>query len=227
MAFPTFVQGGRSNAPTLEKVTFVHYLKDGGGKPVWDDSVTDYRFIMGGIRWFDTITYEVSTYNMPNYLDSNDVMAILEISSETWDNVVDDEFFGAELFSAPTSTNRPVVSGDGVNTVGWDLLDPGIIAITTIWYNPATKEIVEFDTVFNTYYTWGNADPDNDGIVEYPNVMDLQNIATHEFGHNGLADLRPPKDAELTMYYASTLGEIKKRTLGAGDELGIKALYGG
>jgi hypothetical protein len=44
--------------------------------------------------------------------------------------------------------------------------------------------------------------------------MDLQNIATHEFGHNGLADLIPPKDAELTMYYASTFGEVKKRTKG-------------
>jgi hypothetical protein len=56
--------------------------------------------------------------------------------------------------------------------------------------------------------------------------MDLQNIATHEFGHNGLADLKPLKDAELTMYYASSLGETKKRSLGVGDILGIQALYG-
>jgi hypothetical protein len=51
-------------------------------------------------------------------------------------------------------------------------------------------------------------------------------MATHEFGHNGLSDLRPPKDQELTMYAYSSLGEIKKRSLGTGDILGIQKLYG-
>jgi hypothetical protein len=158
---------------------------------------------------------------MPDYLDPAWVLSILSVSSETWDGAVTDEFFGKELFSSPTLTSDPIISGDGKNSVGWGLLEPGIIAITTIWYNPATKRIVEFDTVFNTYYQWGDATN-----PETLNVMDLQNIATHEFGHNGLADLRPPKDAELTMYYASTFGEVKKRTLGVGDILGIQALYG-
>jgi hypothetical protein len=207
-------------SPLLEKVTFIHYLSDGDhSKPVWDDTVTDYRFIAGGIRWFDTISYVVSTVNMPAYLDAEWVLSTLEKSSETWDDAVTNEFFGKELFSSPTLTDEPVVSGDGKNSVGWGLLEPGVIAVTTIWYEPATKRIVEFDIIFNTYYPWGDA-------TKTPNVMDLQNIATHEFGHNGLADLRPPKDAELTMYYASTFGEIKKRTLGVGDVLGIQALYG-
>lgn len=56
--------------------------------------------------------------------------------------------------------------------------------------------------------------------------MDLQNIATHEFGHNGLGDLRPPKDQALTMYAYSSLEETIKKTLGAGDILGIQKLYG-
>lgn len=220
---PVMTVGAKqSNAsPTLEKITFIHYLKDQDhSKPVWDDTVTDYRFIAGGIRWVTTISYYISTVGMPDYLLTNLewVKSTLEASSETWDEAVENEFFRAELFSAPSLTDEPLISGDGKNTVGWDLLKPGIIAVTTIWYNPATKQIVEFDITFNTYYTWGDAEVT-------PSVMDLQNIATHEFGHNGLADLRPPKDAELTMYYASTFGETKKRTLGVGDVLGIKALY--
>jgi hypothetical protein len=55
--------------------------------------------------------------------------------------------------------------------------------------------------------------------------MDVQNIATHEFGHNGLDDLMPPKDWKLTMYAYSYKGEIDKRTLGYGDKLGWRELY--
>jgi hypothetical protein len=108
---------------------------------------------------------------MPAYLDAEWVRSTLEKSSETWDDAVTNEFFGKELFSSPTLTSDPVVSGDGKNSVGWGLLEPGVIAVTTIWYNPATKRIVEFDIIFNTYYPWGDA-------TKTPNVMDLQNIAT-------------------------------------------------
>ncbi|MGQ9782134.1 MAG: hypothetical protein ACUVQ8_07835 [Nitrososphaeria archaeon] len=38
----------QSNTPTLEKITFVHYLSQEHSKPVWDDTVTDYRLIAGG-----------------------------------------------------------------------------------------------------------------------------------------------------------------------------------
>jgi len=199
-----------SEAPNLEKVTFVHYLQD-HSKPVWDDTVTDYRLIAGGIRWFDTISYEVNPTG--SGLGLGVVRSTLEDSSESWDAKT-----SFELYDAPAVTSDSVVSGDGKNTVGWGPLSPGIIAVTYLWYNPATKEIVEFDIVFNTYYGWSAAGE--------AGKMDLQNIATHELGHNGLADLRPPRDAELTMYYASSLGETKKRTLGAGDILGIQTLYG-
>lgn len=199
-----------NGAPNIEKVTFVHHAQ-GHSKPVWDDTVTDYKLIAGGIRWPSTISYGVNPAG--SGLDPEVVRSILEASSENWD--AETSF---ELYNAPTLTSDSVVSGDGKNTVGWGSLNPGIIAVTYLWYNPATKEIVEFDIVFNTYYSWsaaGEADK-----------MDLQNIATHELGHNGLADLRPPKDAELTMYAYSSLGETKKGTLGAGDTRNTKTLRG-
>jgi hypothetical protein len=199
-------------SPTIEKVTFIHYAKSSGhSKPVWDDTVEDFRLIAGGVKWSGTISYEVNPVG--SGLDPEVVRDTLETSSETWDSQTP-----FELFAAPTITSATSVGYDGTNRIVWGTLDPGIIAVTYLWYNPATKQIVDFDMVFNTYYIWGTTGASN--------AMDLQNIATHEFGHNGLGDLKPPKDWALTMYAYSSLGETIKRDLGAGDILGIQKLYG-
>jgi hypothetical protein len=96
--------------------------------------------------------------------------------------------------------------------------------VTVIWGYfggpPKTREIIEFDILFNTYYAWGDAETDE-------NVMDLQNIATHEIGHGlGLADLYDTDAAEETMYGYADYGEMNKRSLYKGDIAGITALYG-
>lgn len=199
--------------PTIEKITFIHYAKPNDrSKPVWDDTEDDFKFIIGGIKWFNTISYKVNPSGSD--LSETDVLNAIVASATTWDSET-----SFSLYSSLTTTSTDnVVSGDGNNTVGWGSLDPGIIAVTYLWFNPATKEIVEFDTVFNTYYTWSTT-----GAYD---AMDLQNIATHEFGHNGLNDLRPPKDWALTMYGYSNFGDIDKQSLGTGDILGIKELYG-
>lgn len=198
--------------PTIEKVTFIHHAKSTShSKPQWDDTEDDFRLIAGGVKWFDTISYEVNPAG--SGLNSVDVISTFEASSETWD--VETPF---ELFASPTSTSYTSVGYDGNNRVVWGTLDSGVIAVTYLWYIPALKQIVEFDMVFNTYYTWST-----DGAS---NAMDLQNIAVHELGHNGLNDLRPPKDWALTMYAYSASGETIKRTLGIGDILGIQELYG-
>jgi len=198
--------------PNIEKVTFVHYAKSSGhSKPVWDETVEDFRLIAGGVKWFSTISYEVNPAG--SGLDRDLVRSTLEASSETWDS--ETEF---ELFAPSELTEETAIGYDETNRIVWGELNPGVIAVTYLWYNPATKQIVEFDMVFNTYYTWSTD--------EASTTMDLQNIATHEFGHNGLADLRPPKDQALTMYAYSSLEETIKKTLGDGDILGIQKLYG-
>lgn len=68
------------------------------------------------------------------------------------------------------------------------------------------RELVEWVILFNTYYPWGV-----DGASD---VMDLQNIATHELGHAvGMGDLYNAC-AQETMYGYSGYGETSKRTLG-------------
>ena len=57
-------------------------------------------------------------------------------------------------------------------------------------------------------------------------AYDVQNIMTHEAGHwLMLLDLYQWRTQKLTMYGYGALGELQKRTLGVGDELGIDQIY--
>lgn len=94
-----------------------------------------------------------------------------------------------------------------------------MIAVTIIWHSGATEAIIEFDMVFDTDFTWGNVAVDS-------NVMDLQNIATHELWHGvGLNDLYQSDAYRETMYGYAAEGETIKRDLYNGDQAGIKKLY--
>ncbi|PKP59435.1 MAG: hypothetical protein CVT89_01280 [Candidatus Altiarchaeales archaeon HGW-Altiarchaeales-2] len=199
--------------PTIEKITFIHYAKSSGhSKPEWDDTEDDFKFIVGGIKWPNLpISYEVNPGD--SGLDEDVVLGALTSASEEWDSWV-----VADLFNIPTLTDKAAIGYDYKNRVVWADLPEGIIAICHLWYIPPTKTIVEFDVEFNKLYPWSTT-----GESE---KMDLQNIATHEFGHNGLNDLRPPKDWALTMYGWSGYGDTEKQTLGYGDTLGIQELYG-
>jgi len=86
---------------------------------------------------------------------------------------------------------------------------------------PSTRKIVEFDIIFDDFdYAWGDATANDE-------LMDLQNIATHELGHGlGLADLYDLDLQEQTMYGRATEGETIKRDLASGDIAGIQFLYG-
>ncbi len=66
-------------------------------------------------------------------------------------------------------------------------------------------------------------DPTNAGVA---GTYDIRNIMTHEAGHwVMLGDLYNNSDSELTMYGYGLTGEIKKDTLGYGDELGVESVY--
>lgn len=100
------------------------------------------------------------------------------------------------------------------------------IAVTYTWRWSDTGEY-ESDTVFNNRLAWAEistegagADGCNESVVRY----DLQNIATHEFGHTFGLD-HPPGDRYATMYAYGYTGETLKRTLATSDEAGIQALY--
>lgn len=74
---------------------------------------------------------------------------------------------------------------DGANTIVWgNYAEQRVIAITITWPSRFTKDILEFDMVLDTDFTWGDATEKGNAVT------DLQNIVTHESGHGlGLGDV--------------------------------------
>jgi hypothetical protein len=105
----------------------------------------------------------------------------------------------------------------------WDKLgfDSRTFAKTQLWYDTGTGEIVGADLAFNrTLGTFGVC-PD-EGCP--PEVIDLENVATHELGH--LLGLAHSAEPSSTMWCDAVVGDLEKRTLSADDEAGLCALYG-
>lgn len=151
------------------------------------------------------------------------VVAVIK-ASNTWNNAG-----SAFRFSWGGSTTNNAVQ-DGVNVVTYEDMGPhGPLAETRryVVYKPdGTGTITEDDMVFNIYYQW------TDDPITNPTKYDVQNVATHEFGHwLRLIDLYEdiashPENPELTMYFEIAPGEIKKRTLEPDDIAGIIFIYG-
>lgn len=193
----------------------VHYAKDNGPfinnaitEP--DGSIDDY--LLMGVEW--NIAEDFVVNPTGSGLDDNDVSGIISTSLDTWDNEVDMNIFGDVAIDYDV---KKMAKYNEKNSVTFKRFGYGKIAVAYTWSRDG--EIIESDVMFNTRYTWDTTGADD--------AMDLQNIATHEFGHSaGLLDLYEDGHSELTMYGYSWLGDISKRDLASGDILGIHAIYG-
>ena len=156
--------------------------------------------------------------NNPQGLSEDFITSAIFNAAETWDAATSKELMSDSYF-LDNSAQYGVQDYKNSITFG-NYPTEGVIAVTTVWYNSRTREIVEFDMMFDTDWDWGDATLD-------PSKMDLQNIATHEFGHAvGLADVYQDACSAVTMYGYSDYGEIQKRTLEQPDITGLQALYG-
>ena len=158
-------------------------------------------------------------------LSNTDVVTAVEAAFQRWmdNNPVSDGKYIRFSDDGTTALETPAnPSRDNTNTVSFEPLNaayPNAIAVTFYWYNRGTKGLVETDTVFNSDLPWAVDGTDTDSY-------DLQNIATHEFGHwLLLGDLYSLRDWALTMYGYGSLGETIKSTLGKGDISGINKIY--
>lgn len=223
--------------PPLEKKVFIHYKKSkpegtpGNGSPSKEKNHSHHYKLLGkGVKWKETpVSYVIDPDN-PQGLSEDFIVKAVSISAEEWDDGAYSGWGGItiDLFNdtytivhdATFDTDAP----DGRNEILFgDYPQPGVIAVTVVWGYfsgpPDQREIIEFDIMFDTDFVWGNATELGDI------VMDLQNIATHEFGH--AAGLDDYNQCELeTMYGYSSYGEIIKRDLYIGDISGIQELYG-
>ncbi len=213
----------------LERIDFIHYAKPpgaGGSK-----AETCYKLL--GVKWKSfPVNYVINPSN-PQGLSEAFVTSAISTSAETWDAVT-----SAELFNNAYSVNYTAQYGvqNFVNAIAFgDYPNDNVIAVTSVWYTPVGRRIVEFDQLYNTRFTWGDAtNPPQECIIvngtEICNpvpVMDLQNIATHELGHGaGLDDIYSTTCSAVTMYGYSGYSETRKRTLEQPDITGLQKMYG-
>lgn len=227
--------GPDKGPPTFDKIVFVHYPKGhmarggepgppggggggGGGRNGGGGKLYKYR----GIHWGGsdpTVTYVIEAGLPSTWYDG------VEDAFSTWDAEASIDF----VLSGVDGGNPSSFTGDGMNganEVGWLPLTnyPGAIAVTSVWYNRATKLIAEVDMAMNEgagfHWVQNTSDP---GLV---GLYDVQNIVTHEAGHwIMLGDLYTDAASEQTMYGYGSKGELKKRSLESGDIEGILAAY--
>lgn len=215
----------------IDKVVFVHYPQPQGNEAYWSpakapaptDQDPTYKYT--GIHWATPyVKYLVNSPSAPTGADSATIAAF-----QTWEaepnSLMDFEYLGAT-----TSVGSNL---DYQNVVSWQDITsqyPGAIAVTVVWYYRGIKEIVDVDTVMNSGsgFNW-SVNNCTDSNCETPAPVasyDVQNIMTHEAGHwLMLLDLYQWRTQKLTMYGYGVKGELQKRTLGLGDELGIDRIY--
>jgi len=218
--------------PSLSKVVFIHRREDfakppgtpgkgpGGGEL--------YEFLGKGVKWK---TLPVDYVIDPDYsgLSEDFVVTAISASAQEWNIATEINLFAS--YSIVDDASFDLDEPDGRNELLFDdWPEKGVIAVCVVWGYftgpPKSREIIEFDIMFDIDFTWGYAGPTSETELGDTTIMDLQNIATHELGHGvGLADLYDNQASEQTMYGYATYGETKKRTLESGDIAGIQALY--
>ncbi len=199
----------------LERIDFIHYAKppSTGKAP---RAETCYKLL--GVKWKSfPVGYVINPTN-PQSLSDAFVTSAISISAETWDAATSAELLN-DAYTTNSNAQYGVQNFENAIVFG-DYPDDNVIAVTSVWYSPMGRQIVEFDMLFNTRFTWGDA-------AQNPAAMDLQNIATHELGHGvGLGDIYSSTCSQVTMYGYSTYGETSKRTLETPDITGLQKMYG-
>lgn len=174
-------------------------------------SLTGYRYTGYAQQDLATVQYYINTKNNLG-LSASDIIYTITKSADTWD---DETVF--TVFSYAGTTTKTAGKRDYYNVIDFGTYRKGVIAVTMIWVSGTN--MVEIDMRMNTLYKWS--------FTGEAGKMDVQNIATHEFGHwAGLNDVYDPAHSWLTMYGYSDYGVTYQRTLCPGDILGLKAVYG-
>ncbi len=197
----------------LERVDFIHYAKP--ANPGNTKTETCYKLL--GVKWNNLpVSYVINPTN--SGLPETFVTIVISTSAETWDSATSKELIN-DVYAVDYSAQYGVQNFKNAIAFG-DYPDNNVIAVTSVWFTRVGKQIVEFDQLYNTRFSWGDA-------AINPAVMDLQNIATHELGHGvGLGDIYSTTCSAVTMYGYSTNGETSKRTLEQPDITGLQKMYG-
>ncbi|MEK7195252.1 MAG: matrixin family metalloprotease [Patescibacteria group bacterium] len=173
-----------------------------------------------------TWTYRLNLASTPATVGSSSLPAIAGNSFGAWLSAVNNSV--SIVKGADTNLTRAQL--DGQNIVSWGRTLGSALAVSYVWYYPATGLAAEVDTIMNSKFKWYWSDPNSSWpegqTCAYSGVYDAQDIMTHEFGHTmGLTDEKTSAYVDNTMYGYGATGETKKDTLTTGDRTGVNALY--
>jgi hypothetical protein len=178
------------------------------------------------VKWFDP-SFNYNIYTLNTSLGASAATAVAS-SFAAWKNA-EPASPAALLGSVNASAAGPGIALDGEQNVSWQPLSatygPDTLAVTVYWYSRLKiggfSRISHFDMAFNTDYAWVSA-----GATEScggGSGFDVQDVGTHEAGH--ALGMGHNNGCNLTMNPTASQGETSKSTLGAGDILGIQAIY--
>ena len=187
---------------------------------------SDSRYLLWPGRWSGSrYGYRTKNGTFPN---GNTTRQAITRAHHNWDNTDNTCGFAdiTPLYSdwVGTTSTGFHTTRDGVSVVDFGDMsnvggsDSANVAITSLWTN-AANQYVETDQRYNSAKSWSTA-----GAA---GAYDVENIATHETGHSiGIqGDHTAASHKELTMYASASPRETKKRTLGRGDVLALRAKY--
>jgi hypothetical protein len=202
----------------------------GGGKP---KSTACYGYLASGAKWKGTPEPFLMNGENTAGMNVDSLIGAVDSGIDQWEDATDgavDLAKGVNVMGTGSLTNTTLVADtvqpDGANEVYLGEIDrSGAIAVTIVWGifsgPPFGRQLVEWDQVYDQVdFDWSvDAQGDN-------TRMDFPNISVHELGHAfGMADLYTAECSEETMFGYGTEGETKKRSLNAGDIIGINGLY--
>lgn len=149
------------------------------------------------------------------------------ITENAWVQAVNDSFAawdGVDLNTTYFAVNpsggaaRPAL--DANNTVGWAFIVPKTtLAAAWVWTDDATGRVTEADIFFNTSHPWDVYGACNGNA----SAFEVGNVGTHEVAHVIAMNHVKDEFGHATTYPSAPKGEVKKRTLTAGDVSGFAA----
>lgn len=214
----------KKSGKQVEGYAIVH-RKDGAAKSnrAKTGATACYGFLAKDAKWKVLEPWMVNSANTRG-LDQTFVFTNLADDIAKWESAASYNILGDGTMTTDALVADTVSPIDNKNEVYFaDLSDSNTIAVTIVWgiFGGPTfnRKLVEWDMIFDDVtYDWS--------MSGEAGKMDFENIATHELGHAvGLADLYNSSCANETMYGYAALGETIKRSLNAGDILGINKLY--
>lgn len=229
--------------PELKLKVFVHEpktdqpVRNNAGKPTPQSpqeictstlvADPDSTSVVAGAGWKmpTTWVYRLNLNNIPATVGSANLPTIASSAFGQWTGAINN----LVTIERGSDTTLNKAQLDGQNIIAWGRTSGTALAVSYVWYNQTTGELIEVDTIMNSKFTWYWSNPNNwpsDQTCAYSGVYDAQNILTHELGHTvGLDDEYDASYINNTMYGYGSKSETKKNTLTAGDRNGALILY--